>query len=112
MQEAFVASLLAIAREEVEEDVDFETSRRDHLDDYKLWVIIKEQVRLLREDMESQTNHAINRSLASDFGHRLDISNEPVMDHSEDILALGSSAEMELPQRKYQIINSKAYAWQ
>ncbi|GAB7353276.1 hypothetical protein MBLNU459_g3781t1 [Dothideomycetes sp. NU459] len=52
LQEAFVAALLVIARHEVAERPT--ASARDGLDDYELWVVIKEQVRMLREDMDGQ----------------------------------------------------------
>lgn len=61
MKEAFVATLLAIARrEEDESDDEFEEVRAragnledDGIEDLVLWKEMKKQVRILREDMES-----------------------------------------------------------
>ena len=50
MQELFIASLLQIARADEAESAD---GSKDHheLDKYKLWVILRRQAKVLREDM-------------------------------------------------------------
>lgn len=53
MQECFVATLLALAREDDEAD------SRDDLDGYRLWVAFKEQADILRRDLDDQkTRHS------------------------------------------------------
>ena len=63
MQEAYVASLLDIARRDEEESAiltqqpsfDGFTGDGEDLDDYLLWRVFKEQVKNLRHEMDSQT---------------------------------------------------------
>jgi transitional endoplasmic reticulum ATPase len=56
MQEAFIASLLIMARGEKEdfEDASDDPDDKDKdLDDYELWRVIKQQIKVLRDDMDS-----------------------------------------------------------
>lgn len=96
MQEAFVASLLTIARDSIEKhDSDFPAPSRiphtrspasqalynalnpydreafDELDQYKLWCVFKEQVRTLRSDMDNtQPNQFCSSAPAAERPHR------------------------------------------
>ena len=54
IQEAFVASLLQIARE-VEDEEEVMGGKKDKdLDGYRLWRVMKKQVRILREEMDAE----------------------------------------------------------
>ena len=53
IQEAFVASLLQIARE-VEKDDDLTNGKKGGLDEYRLWRVMKYQVKMLREEMDAE----------------------------------------------------------
>jgi transitional endoplasmic reticulum ATPase len=60
IQEAFVATLLEIARRrtdnlvDIVEELRLADDRSDDLDQYVLWRVFKKQVKILREDMDSQ----------------------------------------------------------
>ena len=59
LQECFVATLLVLAREEIEIVAISADARpfdgdNDDLDDYKLWVTFKEQAEVLRKEVENQ----------------------------------------------------------
>lgn len=54
LQECFVATLLVLAREEDEAASRPFDEDNDDLDDYKLWVVFKEQAKILRKEVESQ----------------------------------------------------------
>lgn len=56
LQECFVATLLALAREDDDSSAEARPfdSDNDDLDDYKLWVAFKEQAEILRREIDSQ----------------------------------------------------------
>jgi transitional endoplasmic reticulum ATPase len=69
MNEAFVATLLAIARREDDNELDDEfekggeydrTKNDDDIEDLILWKEMKKQVRILREDMDSTSSEGRN----------------------------------------------------
>lgn len=55
LQELFIATLLAIVRDEAEDEAaaSSDDNPDDDLDDYVLWRVIKKQAKILRDDMDS-----------------------------------------------------------
>lgn len=54
LQECFVATLLVLARDELEITARPFDSDNDDLDDYEMWVTFKKQAAILRKEVESQ----------------------------------------------------------
>jgi hypothetical protein len=66
MQEAFIAALLVVARHHEDSDIDrsplpiTSDNGDDGLNTYEFWRVMKEQVRILRDDMDGEEPDAAN----------------------------------------------------
>lgn len=92
MKEAFVATLLTIARHRTE-DSGFGggDDEDDDLDDYELWVEMKKTVKALREDMGT-------RAKKTAFGHMLEAAtSEPMAFPTAPVLQQGLGGSAALP---------------
>lgn len=92
MKEAFVATLLTIARRRTEDVVrGGGDDEDDDLDDYELWVEMKKTVKALREDMGT-------RSKRTAFGHMLEAATPQPMDFpTTPVLQQGIGGSAALP---------------
>jgi len=92
LKEAFVATLLTIARRRTEDAVrGGGDDEDDDLDDYELWVEMKKTVKALREDMGT-------RSKRTAFGHMLEAATpQPMSFPTNPILQQGLGGSAALP---------------
>lgn len=92
MKEAFVATLLTIARHRTEDAVrGGDDDEDDDLDDYELWVEMKKTVKALREDMGTRSKRTV-------FGHMLEAATPQQMDlPTTPVLQQGVGGSAALP---------------
>ena len=114
LQECFVATLLALAREEgghITQFAQLRMRRDDSLDQYPLWRVFKEQAESLRKQIETGGKES-GGSLRSWYG------SSPAAQHSEhqskqsieDVLSPTASVLPDLPGGKARVINPAAFA--
>lgn len=74
MKEAFVATLLDLARNHAtgdtsDEDGDSDDDNNDGLDKYKFWKVFKVQVKILRDEMDSGSSTSGHPTAGGCYGH-------------------------------------------
>lgn len=113
LQEAFVATLLAIAGGDSRPDNASSASNikeNEELDRYQFWVVIKKQIEILKEDMQNgavtsthlEHDNADSEVIGTPETSAMQYGNLPV---------LASSLVQDLPNKKFQYLNPASFAW-